>query len=97
MSGRSSPEEDAPAHPRRTASPAATDASSLATAEPFASTNAATTDASDAEGDTSQTLVPGIAPNGLVPATTAVPVPTSTVGKGRGVLGGLLGGVLGSN
>lgn len=91
LSGRS-PEEDAPAHPKRKASPAATDGSGPATAAPFASTKAATSGTGEPDG-----LAPGIAPNGLVPATTAVPVPTNTVDQGKGVLGGLLGGILGSN
>jgi hypothetical protein len=101
LSGRS-PQEGTSGHPKRTASPKATDGRRPATAEPFASTKSATTDATDSEDGTSSGLVPGIAPgiapNGLVPnSTTAVPAPTSTVSKGNGVIGGLLGGILGSN
>jgi hypothetical protein len=96
LSGRS-PEEDAPAHPRRTASPAATDGSTPATTEPFASTKAATADAGTPDDGLPDVLAPGIAPNGLVPSDTTGPVPTTTVDKGKGVLGGLLGGILGSN
>jgi hypothetical protein len=97
LSGRS-PREDATAHPRRTASPAARDGSGQATSEPSVSTKAATSDADTADGGVvPDVLAPGIAPNGLVPSNSAAPTPTTTVDKGNGVLGGLLGGILGSN
>jgi hypothetical protein len=97
LSGRA-PQEGTPAHPRRTASPAATGGTSPATAEPFASTKVATADADTSDGGVvPDLLAPGIAPNGLVPSDGAVPAPTTTVDKGSGVLGGLLGGILGSN
>jgi uncharacterized protein DUF5667 len=97
MSGRS-PQEDAPAHPKRTASPAVTGTGSPATADPLDTTKAATDDADTSDGGAVPNILPpGIAPNGLVPTDTAVPVPTTTVDKGKGVLGGLLGGILGSN
>jgi hypothetical protein len=97
LSGRS-PQEGATAHPKRKASPAATGRTSPATAEPFATTKADTSDTSSLDGSTvPDILAPGIAPNGLVPSDSAVPDPATTVDKGKGVLGGLLGGILGSN
>jgi hypothetical protein len=97
LSGRS-PEEDAPAHPKRTASPAASNSTSPDAVAPTSTTDADTTDADTSDGIAPNVLAPGIAPNGLVPSNTSVPVPNSTtVDKGKGVLGGLLGGVLGSN
>jgi hypothetical protein len=96
-----SPQEGATTHPKRKASPAASDASSSrgpAAATPSASTDADTSDTGTSDGIAPNILAPGIAPNGLVPSNTTVPVPTSTtVDKGKGVLGGLLGGILGSN
>jgi hypothetical protein len=102
LSGRS-PREGTSARPRRTASPAASDGTRPATAEPSVSTKAATADADTTDGGVvPDVLAPGIAPNGiapngLVPSDAAVPAPTTTVDKGKGVLGGLLGGILGSN
>jgi len=96
LSGRTPP-EGAPAHPRRTASPAASDSGSAPTA-PSVTTKAAQGDPGTTDGGAvPDVLAPGIAPNGLAPSDAAVPVPTSTVDKGKGVLGGLLGGILGSN
>jgi hypothetical protein len=52
----------------------------------------ATTTADDSDGFTSD----GIVPDGIMPSN-AVPLPTSTLDQGRGILGGLFGGVLGGN
>jgi hypothetical protein len=97
LNGQSSPAEDAPVRPRRTATPAATGDGRPATAEPLDTTKAATDDATSPDGSLPNILAPGIAPNGLVPTETTAPIPTATVDKGKGVLSGLLGGILGSN
>jgi hypothetical protein len=97
-----SPQEDATVHPKRTgaaaATPGATGTSDPAVNRPFSATTTDDADATGTDGVSSNGIAPnGIAPNGLVPTTTTVPIPTSTVGKGKGVLGGLLGGILSSN
>jgi uncharacterized protein DUF5667 len=96
LSGRS-PVEDAPAHPKRTASPAASNSNGPDAVEPTAATNADTSNSGTSGGIAPNVLAPGIAPNGLVPSDNSVPVPTSTVDKGKGALGGLLGGILGGS
>jgi hypothetical protein len=93
LSGRS-PQEDAPAHPKRTGAAATPDVTGGSDAPDQPDAGATTDSADTAEPDG---IAPdGITPNGILPSTT-VPVPTSTVDKGKGVLGGLLGGILGSN
>jgi hypothetical protein len=98
LSGRS-PQEGTPARPRRTASPAATKGSHPAKIAPSASTKAGTSGTSTSDdGVMPDVLAPGLTPNGLMPTDTAVPVPTTTTGvSGKSGLGGLLGGILGSD
>jgi hypothetical protein len=92
-----SPQENASAHPKRTSAVTEPDVtgSSLAPDQPDV-----TTTADDSDGFTPDGIpdgVPdGIAPNGVGPSD-AVPIPTSTIDKGKGVLGGLLGGVVAGN
>jgi hypothetical protein len=82
-------QENTPAKPKRTRAAATPDATGgiRTPAEPDA-----TTTADDSDGVTPD----GIAPNGFAPSN-AVPLPTGAVDQGKGVLSGLLGGVLGGS